>query len=108
MSDLRDAALDAAAAGICVLPPKQDGSRGPDVGLWKEYQHRLPTERELSRWYDDPSRTGLGYLCGDVSGGLELLDFDDGGSAWDAFHELMEDNGIGELWAQITSGYLER
>jgi putative DNA primase/helicase len=39
---------------------------------------------------------------------LELLDFDDRGSAWDDFQVLVEDNGLGDVWNRITRGYLER
>ncbi len=108
MTTFSEVARAAQAAGICVLPPKQDGSKAPDALSWTEYQRRLPTDVEVTRWYDDPRRAGIGYVCGRISGGLELLDFDDHASAWDDFQELVEDNGLGDLWTRITSGYLER
>lgn len=42
---------------------------------WEEYQTRLPTELELARWFN---RSGLniGIVCGQVSGGLVVVDFD--------------------------------
>ena len=85
MTPFSDIARAAHAAGICVIPPKQDGSKAPDAASWTEYQRRLPTDAELTRWYADPRRAGIGYVCGRISGGLELLDFDDHASAWDAF-----------------------
>ena len=75
-------AIAADVAGICVVPPKQDGSKAPDVRSWAVYQRRRTTEKELTHWFADLRRTGIGYVCGQVSGGLELLDFDDRASAW--------------------------
>lgn len=108
MTPFPEIARAAHAAGICVLPPKQDGSKAPDVPSWTEFQHRLPTEQEFARWYDDPRRAGIGYVCGQISGGLELLDFDDAASALDDFEQLVDDNGLGEAWRRATGGYLER
>ncbi len=107
MTAVREAAFAAHAAGVCVVPPRQDGSKGPAVD-WKVYQRRLPTLQDLVRWYADPRRTGLGAVCGQISGGLELLDFDDQASAWEPFSQLVEDNGLGNVWSRIVDGYWER
>src|SRR4051794_32406230 len=108
MTTVFDVAHTAHAAGICVVPPKQDGSKAPDADAWTEFQRRLPTDTELARWYGDGSRTGLGFICGQISGGLELLDFDDRASAWEDFQRLADDTGLGSLWARVTSASLDR
>jgi hypothetical protein len=108
MTAVAEVARAASAAGLCVLPPRQDGSRAPDATSWTEYQRRPSTAAELTRWYSDPRRSGIGYVCGRISGGLELLDFDDRGSAWDPFLALIADNGLGDLWERVAGGYLER
>jgi putative DNA primase/helicase len=108
MMSVREAAFAAHEAGICVVPPKQDGSKVPDVDSWKAYQQRRPTFQELSRWYDDPQRTGNGAICGSISAGLELLDFDDHASAWEPFAQLVDDNGLSDVWQRVTEGYWER
>ena len=74
---IREAALTAHALGLCVLPPREDGSKGPIApgGTWKGFQHHRPTEAELAGWYG--SRTGVGLVCGSISGNLELFEFDD-------------------------------
>jgi putative DNA primase/helicase len=108
MTAVRESAFAAHTAGICVLPPKQDGSKAPDAESWKMYQERRPKLPELTHWYDDPRRTGVGVVTGRISGGLELLEFDDRASAWDAFSRLIEDNGLGDVWRRMTDGYLER
>jgi putative DNA primase/helicase len=107
-ADIYTNALAAHDAGLCVLPPRQDGSKMPDAVSWTEYQHRLPTESELRAWYDSDRRSGLGFVTGRISGGLEVLDFDDRASAWDDFQTLVDDHGLGDLWDRVTGGYLER
>ena len=59
MTAVAEVAHAAHAAGLCVLPPKQDGSKAPDVTSWTEYQRRLSTAVELTRWYSDPRRSGI-------------------------------------------------
>jgi putative DNA primase/helicase len=108
MTTVYDVGRAAHAAGICVIPPKQDGSKAPDAVSWTIYQQQRPTLSDLAGWYADSWRSGLGYICGQISGGLELLDFDDRASAWDAYTDLVADNGLGQLWQRIIDGYLER
>jgi hypothetical protein len=84
-------AMDFVAAGIGVIPLRLDGSKAPasnllpqvcDIktrrtkGIWEPFQTRLPSEEELRTWYRD--KAGIGAIGGIVSGGLEILDFDDG------------------------------
>jgi len=72
---LLDAALAMHAAGLCVLPAAEDGSKRPAVD-WKEYQHHRPTPEQLTAWFGDGLRTGLGVVCGAVSGGLEMTELE--------------------------------
>lgn len=103
-----DHALAAHAAGLCVLPPREDGSKAP-IGEWKQYEERRPTEDEIRRWYSG-TRHGLGFVCGRISGGLELFEFE-GRAVEDGLHaqfsEACEAAGLGELLARIGQGYLE-
>ncbi len=41
---------------------------------WSEYMHRLPTEEELGRWAIEYPDSGVGLVCGEVSGivGLDI------------------------------------
>ena len=44
---------------------------------WVQYQKRLPTEEELIAWFSlEGGAKNLGVVCGNTSGGLEVLDFD--------------------------------
>ena len=74
--DLLATALDALAHGLNVLPPKQDGTKAPDARRWTERQAFLASEDEVRAWYEGTARTGLGLVCGAVSGGLELFEFE--------------------------------
>ena len=50
---VREAALCAHRAGLCVFPPKEDGSKAPDTSEWKTRQAIRTTEAEVLE------RTGL-------------------------------------------------
>jgi hypothetical protein len=62
--------------GLSVIPIRPDGRKAPALDSWKEFQRRLPTERELVEWFDRDSPPGVAVVCGRVSGGLEVLDFE--------------------------------
>jgi hypothetical protein len=98
------AALDAMAAGISVMPPTQDGQKRPD-GNWKHAQSTRADESRILDWYR-PGRTGVGWVPGAVSGNLEVLDFDDR-SIWAEFQKLCCDAGLGQLLDRMVAGYFE-
>lgn len=97
-------ALSAHEAGLCVLPPKQNGSKAPIVA-WTEYQDRRSTPDEIRKWYSS-QRTGIGVVLGGASGNLELLEFDDLASYGD-FKALAGAAGMTALVDKIEAGYLE-
>jgi putative DNA primase/helicase len=101
-----DAAREALLAGLSVVPPAEDGSKRP-MGGWKRYQRERPTPEDLQQWYGGHSpRRGIGLVCGAVSGGLELLEFENA----EAYAELVaaaKDAGLGELVERVEGGYLE-
>jgi hypothetical protein len=100
------------ALGLSVLPPAQDGSKSPtciEVGgrlTWEPFQNVPAKPEALDRWYEEEQRTGVGFVCGGVSRGLELFEFDDGG-AYEQFKELAAETGLGGLIERLESGYLE-
>ncbi len=78
-------ALRYVAAGLNVIPLLLDGSKAPayclpknenDRPTWKEFEERQATTEELHRWFYR-GHHGIGIVCGLVSGGLEVLDFDE-------------------------------
>ncbi|MDO8751540.1 MAG: bifunctional DNA primase/polymerase, partial [Dehalococcoidia bacterium] len=102
---VRQAAWAAHRAGLCVVPPKEDGSKAP-LGEWKEYQAARPTESELDQWYAD-SRQGVGLITGKISGNVELFEFDAVSEAYDPFVKLARAAGLGDVIERIETGYLE-
>lgn len=70
-----DGAQAYAKKGFSVIPIKADGSKAPACE-WKEYQETPPSAARLKTWFGDGD-CGLGIVCGAVSGGLTVLDFDD-------------------------------
>ena len=92
-------------AGFSVVPTHPTSKRPPS--FWKTFQTRLPTLDEVEGWFGDRRRTGLGYICGAVSGGLEVIDFDTR-EAWDDWRQLMIGHGHEELFERVVDGYSER
>ncbi len=97
-------------AGLCIVPPAQDGTKKPyppGGGGWKSYQTQRPTLAVLQRWYDPRNGlTGAGVICGKVSGNLEAIDFDTR-DAWIEYRQYAEMCGIEPLLSRILAGYGE-
>ena len=74
------------SAGLCVLPAILQEKR-PALSGWKQYQKRLPTERQVRTWFAD--ETPVCVLTGAVSGNLEMIDFDNGGELFDRWADLV-------------------
>jgi putative DNA primase/helicase len=102
-----EAARAAYGAGLCVVPPKQDGSKMP-IEEWADYQIERPSVDQMRRWYAEGHYTGIGFVCGAVSGNLELFEFDER-VTYDDFKDAASeiDGGLRELIARIEAGYLE-
>jgi len=54
------------------------------LSSWKPYQTRLPSDEELGSWFTTDTGS-MCLVCGAVSGNLEMIDFDLGGEAFDAW-----------------------
>src|SRR5687767_1396060 len=72
-----DAAQAYHASGRSIGGPIPPNSKFPEGNGWKIYQKRLPTRQKIALWFDGRFLQGLCIICGKVSGGLEVLDFDD-------------------------------
>ena len=73
-------------AGLCVLPAIREEKR-PALPGWKQYQHQLPTERQLSAWFAND--VAVCVLAGAISGSLEMIDFDHQGELFERWRELV-------------------
>ncbi len=90
-------------AGLSVLPIRADGSKAPALSSWKMLQSRLPLPQELQEWFRPGSPIGLGIIGGQVSHGLEILDFDDAALFADLC-TLAAASGMGPLIDRIRAG----
>ncbi|CAM5427805.1 MULTISPECIES: phage/plasmid primase, P4 family [Streptomyces] len=107
--DTLRAALAWHAAGASVVRVATDGTKRP-LGNWAAHQKERATEQQLRAWFAG-GHPGLGIVCGAVSGGLEMLEFEGRAVAEGVlkeFGEIAEDSGLGGIWKRVAAGYLER
>ncbi len=113
--NLLDVARRAADAGLCVLPPEQNGSKKPLGATWKEWQHQRPLPSIIDAYYEN-GRTGLGFVTGAVSARitpsgrllpLEVLDIDLH-AILPAFLARGEQAGLAPLLHRVREGYSEQ
>ncbi len=99
-------ALQAAAAGISVVPIRTDGTKQPSLSGWRAYQQRRASELELGRWFHS-LEPGIALITGAVSGNLEALDFDDYRifEAW--LRRVQQKPVLAPLYEHVSWGYLE-
>jgi putative DNA primase/helicase len=112
MTSVLEAVLAFSEAGCSVIPAAADGTKAPwpDGAQWKHYQSERPSKTQLREWFDGGRYDGFGLVCGQVSGGLEMLELEgravsEGMIA--AFTGAITDHGLGELWKKVTAGYTE-
>jgi len=96
-------------AGCCVIGVRDDGSKAPAGGLWREKQFKRSTLAELNNWFKR-GRYGVGVVCGNISGGLEMLEFEGAAVAdnmLEHFEKLVDDAGLWPVWERIIYGWME-
>ena len=101
---LRRAVNEAVEEGLCVVPPREDGSKAP-LGQWRQYRTERPSRDQLRHWYSD-GLSGIGIVCGAVSGNLESVDFE----TKDIYAQvvtLAQETGLQSLVERVENGYLE-
>lgn len=74
-SSVYNAAKDYVASGLSVIPVKPDGSKAPPIS-WKPFQTQRASDAELGQWFENEEGKGIGIICGQISGKLEILDID--------------------------------
>lgn len=82
--ELTTSAIAYLAAGLSVIPTIRNGdAKRVALPSWKRYQAELATPDDVYGW----NANSIGVVCGAVSGNVEMIDFDDCGSAFDAWAE---------------------
>jgi pyruvate/2-oxoglutarate dehydrogenase complex dihydrolipoamide acyltransferase (E2) component len=107
-ADLRASARELHDAGLCVLPIKADGTKKPAVS-WLEYKVNRTTPEQHDGWFDGGRPRGIAVVYGEVSGGVELIEFE--GLAireglLDDVTQIMNDSGLGEPWSAVLGGWV--
>lgn len=74
--DTLEHALAYLRGGISVIPISRNGSKCPVLSEWNPYRVERASEEEARRWWGHRSPPGIAAVCGPVSGGLEVIDFD--------------------------------
>jgi len=93
---LLQSALAYRECGLSVLPALRLQKR-PALSGWKNYQLRIPHERQIAEWFSKPE-DAICIVTGQVSGNLEMLDFDRGGDRFNAWKEHIPT----ELFARLV------
>ncbi|BFG72107.1 hypothetical protein PTKU46_01400 [Paraburkholderia terrae] len=104
-----DVALAALSMGLCAIPAA--GHTAPSTpkkpfGLWRKYQHQRPSASYIEELYATHQFTTVGLVGGQISGGLECLDFDTL-SGYQLFQEVVKTSELALLAARIEAGYAE-
>jgi hypothetical protein len=79
---MNDAIRNYLAAGLSVIPV---GANKRPLVSWKEFQARKATDEEAAAW-----ELPVAIVAGPVSGGITAIDFDDGGSAFKTWGEVVK------------------
>ncbi len=101
------AAREANEAGLCIIPPAEDGTKRPlpnARGTWDAFKTVRPTGKDLEEWY--PGRSGIGVVTGPVSGRRECWDFDDR-ATYEAFVTAARQCALGVVIDRIEAGYCD-
>jgi hypothetical protein len=107
-------ALEAHDLGLCVIPARTDGTKAPrgnreDEYKWERWQTERPDLDQIHRWFDN-GHAGIGIVCGDISGNLEMLELE-GIAAVEgvgrAVTKAATEAGIGHLIERLRDGYFE-
>src|SRR5208282_3828464 len=60
--------------GLTIIPLKQ-GDKTPALKSWLEYEKERPSREQTESWFTN-NNVNIGIVCGDVSNGLVVQDFD--------------------------------
>lgn len=92
------------------MPARFDGSKRPRFE-WKESQGSRPDRERVASWYRHEPELGVGLICGNVSGGLEMTELEGDFTSSEKLDKLRAECDrlhITWLWDLLTiDGYAE-
>ncbi len=102
-------------AGLAVIRCRDDGTKAPrgdelNGYRWEHWQKERPDRERVDSWFKN-GYPGIGVICGAVSGGLEMFEFEGRAVAHgldETFIEAADAAGLSELVARIIAGWAER
>ena len=53
------------------------GEKEPAIDTWKPFQEKKPTKKDIQKWFYTGAKFNIAVVCGQVSGDLVVLDFED-------------------------------
>lgn len=83
-----DTATQYINANLCTLPATKAG-KCPTIS-WKKYQNQLMSNEDFESNFSATSNDALAIVCGNISGNLEVLDFDNKGEMILPFRDLLD------------------
>ena len=102
-------AIDYINAGISIIPILGNGSKKSAIRSWNPYRERFANENILRHWFLKKSskfQNGIGIVCGVLSGGLEVIDFDhDPGPTFHAWSSKLPSSVYGKLCVVETGSF---
>jgi P4 family phage/plasmid primase-like protien len=105
-----DGALAWHDAGCSVIPILANGTKKPQ-GEWKHYQTERASRDKVAQWFKTSPKSGVGIICGKVSGNLELLELESKASDSDSLDKIEVEcgkRGVLEAWRMLQSdGYMQ-
>jgi hypothetical protein len=87
---LSETALTYRRAGLSVLPANAS-DKYPTNPKWKPYQKRLPTEHQITSWWEKETDDSVCVLTGSVSGNVHMIDFDYEAELFDAWAKRVDE-----------------
>lgn len=97
-------------SGMSVVTVLADGTKRP-MGSWKDFQEFRAQRRRVESWFKTTPEQGVGLICGEVSGGLEMLEIEArrmGSEYWDRIEEALAGQNVKDVWNELlNSGYVE-
>lgn len=74
MNNLTTTAREYIGNNLSVIPIRE--KKAPAIAKWSTYMRRMMTNEEVELYFSSSNAKGIGIICGQVSGNLEVIDID--------------------------------